>query len=326
MRVTFILFVSLFVGVAHAATDLSSAIENVRATCGGIGAELSDLKVKAGIATGVSSAGAVTGGVALGTGIAKNKTDTKIENLSLCGGLPEQECYDSLGKAISILTDVVEKIDKISELKSALENKYGEKFVSDVEKLLDDYKKLKKKLEEKSTKLGNIRTGTMAASTATNIASAVLAGTNQVKGDLKQQIDACLASVRVLSDVRMQARIDGSATGEELSNAENIVRACEEWATVDISSINKKAKGAAITSGIGAGMGVAGTATSAVVNKKDFGSDYDKEKKLNMASNVLAGGTAAASLTSAILNGTQIKAIKRAAAVADECEGALSQE
>ena len=290
MRVTFILFVSLFVGVAHAATDLSSAIENVRATCGGIGAELSDLKVKAGIATGVSAAGAVTGAVALGAGI-------KIEQW---------------------------RIDLESRLQKELKESGGYQYISK-EKVEDnlDEGDLFEKPDQKSTKLGNIRTGTMAASTATNIASAVLAGTNQVKGDLKQQIDACLASVRVLSDVRMQARIDGSATGEELSNAENIVRACEEWATVDISSINKKAKGAAITSGIGAGMGVAGTATSAVVNKKDFGSDYDKEKKLNMASNVLAGGTAAASLTSAILNGTQIKAIKRAAAVADECEGAL---
>ncbi|MBR5625896.1 MAG: hypothetical protein IKW67_03910 [Alphaproteobacteria bacterium] len=303
MRTSLVVLLSLFVGAAHATTDLSSAIENVRATCGGISAELSDLKVKAGIATGVSAAGAVTGGVALGTGIAKAKVDAKI-------------MWEELLKNAENNNAV---LPSLNESEKAEFEKYLEEYDSSV-----DAKTKISKLNEKSTKLGNIRTGTMAASTATNIASAVLAGTNRVKGDLKQQIDACLESVRVLSDIRMQARIDGSATGEELSNAENIVRACEEWATVDISSINKKAKGAAITSGIGAGMGAAGTATSAIVNsdKKDF--DSDKEKKLNMASNVLAGGTAAASLTSAILNGTQIKAIKRAAAVADECEGALN--
>ena len=48
-----------------------------------------------------------------------------------------------------------------------------------------------------------------------------------------------------------------------------------------------------------------------------------KEKNLNTAANVLAGGTTAASLSGTIFNATQISAIKRAATVADECEGAL---
>ena len=54
------------------------------------------------------------------------------------------------------------------------------------------------------------------------------------------------------------------------------------------------------------------------ITKYDF---KNKEKNLNTAANVLAGGTTAASLSATIFNATQISAIKRAATVADECEG-----
>ena len=123
----------------------------------------------------------------------------------------------------------------------------------------------------------------------------------------------------------MQARIDGSATNTDLARAENIIRACDAWTTVDISSINKRSTGATVSSGIGAGLGLAGTITSASANSKDVrdGDDKQKEKNLNTAANVLAGGTTAASLSGTIFNATQINAIKRAATVADECEGAL---
>ncbi|MBR3930148.1 MAG: hypothetical protein IKJ62_01040, partial [Alphaproteobacteria bacterium] len=125
--------------------------------------------------------------------------------------------------------------------------------------------------------------------------------------------------------VRMQARIDGSATDADLAHAENIIRACDAWTTVDISSINKRSTGATVSSGIGAGLGLAGTITSASANSDGVrnGDDAQREKNLNTAANVLAGGTTAASLSATIFNATQISAIKRAATVADECEGAL---
>ena len=151
-----------------------------------------------------------------------------------------------------------------------------------------------------------------------------MSGTNRVKGDLKQQIDECLVSVKTLSNIRMQARIDGSATDTDLARAENIIRACDAWTTVDITSINNRSKGATVSSGIGAGLGLAGTITSALANSKDVrDGDSDKEKNLNTAANVLSGGTTATSLSATIFNATQINAIKRAATVADECEGAL---
>ena len=298
---------SLMAGVAHASPDLSAAIENVRATCGNISAELSDMKKMAGITTAVTGVGTVAGGVALGTGIAKANVDKEIEELE-----------SQIARLIAERGDVpIEHLQIEDE----------DLFKRQVNEFIAYYQAKEQEIsvaEQKSKNLGNWRTGTLAAATATNIAGAVMSGTNRVKGDLKQQIDECLVSVKTLSNIRMQARIDGSATDTDLARAENIIRACNAWTTVDITSINNRSKGATVLSGIGAGLGLAGTITSASANSKDVrDGDSDKEKNLNTAANVLAGGTTATSLSATIFNATQINAIKHAATVADECEGAL---
>lgn len=308
MRLTFGILMSLMAGVAHANTDLTAAIENVRTACGNISAELSDMKKMAGITTAVTGVGTVAGGVALGTGLAKANVDKEIAEL-------EQQ----LAKL-----DADRNLQTITISATNLQNELNQYQASIQTLSKSELQEQKSEAEQKSKKLGNIRTGTMAAATATNIAGAVMSGTNRVKGDLKQQIDECLMSVKTLSNVRMQARIDGSATDTDLARAENIIRACDAWTTVDISSINKRSTGATVSAGIGAGLGLTGTITSASANSKDVrDGDADKEKKLNAAANVLAGGTTAAGLSATIFNATQISAIKRAATVADECEGAL---
>lgn len=307
MRLTFGILLSLMVGVAHANTDLTAAIENVRTTCGNISAELSDIKKMAGITTAVTGVGTVAGGVALGTGLAKANVDKEIEELE-----------SQIARLIAERGDV--PIEHLQIEDETL-------FKRQVNEFIAYYQAKEQEIsvaEQKSKNLGNWRTGTLAAATATNIAGAVMSGTNRVKGDLKQQIDECLVSVKTLSNIRMQAHIDGSATDTDLARAENIIRACDAWTTVDITSINNRSKGATVSSGIGAGLGLAGTITSASANSKDVrDGDSDKEKNLNTAANVLAGGTTAASLSATIFNATQINAIKRAATVADECEGAL---
>ena len=303
---------SLMAGVAHANTDLTAAIENVRTTCGNISAELTDMKKMAGITTAVTGVGTVAGGVALGTGIAKANVDKEIEEL--------EAQIAELKKSRSGVP--VEKLEIANQnaFKQSLDD-----FVHTYSAELQQKAAELSAAEKKSKQLGNVRTGTMAAATATNIAGAVMSGTNKVKGDLKQQIDECLASVKTLSNVRMQARIDGSANDTDLARAENIIRACDAWTTVDVSSINNRSTGATVSAGIGAGLGLAGTITSASANSDGVrdGDDKQREKNLNTAANVLAGGTTAASLSATIFNATQISAIKRAATVADECEGAL---
>lgn len=307
MRLTFGILLSLMVGVAHANTDLTAAIENVRTTCGNISAELSDMKKMAGITTAVTGVGTVAGGVALGTGLAKANVDKEIEELE-----------SQIARLIVERGDV--PIEHLQIEDEAL-------FKRQVNEFIAYYQAKEQEIsvaEQKSKNLGNWRTSTLAAATATNIAGAVMSGTNRVKGDLKQQIDECLVSVKTLSNIRMQARIDGSATDTDLARAENIIRACDAWTTVDITSINNRSKGATVSSGIGAGLGLVGTITSASANSKDVhDGDSDKEKNLNTAANVLAGGTTAASLSATIFNAAQINAIKHAATVADECEGAL---
>ena len=311
MRVSALLLFSLWAGMAYANAELGAAIEDVRAKCGGIGDELADMKKMAGITTAVTGAGTVAGGVALGTGIAKANVDKKI--------VEQEKLIKSLDDAGFIRVTSLDMFYKTYA--QALENTGTVQGMQYAQQL-----KLKKsELEDKSKNLGNWRTGTLAAATATNIAGAIMSGTNRIKGDLKTQIDECLMSVKTLANVRMQARIDGSATDVELARAENIVRACDAWTTVDISSVNKRSTGATVSSGVGAGLGLAGTITSASANSDGVrqGDDEQKEKNLNTAANVLAGGTTAAGLTATIFNASQISAIKRAAIVADECEGAL---
>lgn len=284
MRTALVALMAMWAGVANAASpELTSAIENVRAACGGLSAELSDMKKMAGITTAVTGVGTVSAGVALGTGIAKANVDETIAG---------KDGYERVNMA-----ELLEKINEHPELK-------------------------------KSKQLGNIRTGTLAAATATNIAGAIMSGTNRVKGDLKSQIDECLASVKTLSNVRMQAHMDKSADAAELARADRIVSACDGWSMVDIDPINNRSTGATISSGVGAATGLAGTLASASANSDDVrnatGAEAEqKEKNLNTTANVLAGTTTVASAAATVFNATQISAIKRAAVVADECEGAL---
>ncbi len=306
-----VLFVLLLLGGngAYAATslDLISAIDNVRRNCGNLSNELNHLKSMAGINTAVTAVGTVTGGVGLATGIAKSGADSEIEKL-------EKEIEELKKSRGDVPIEHLEIEDE------AL-------FKRQVAEFIASYQAKEQELsavEKKSKTLGNVRTGMLAASTATNIAGTVIAANNRVDSDLQTKINACKMSVNELSAAQMQARVADTATADELAYAAQIVHACGAWDMVDISSINKKSTGATISSGVGTALGLAGTITSASANSNSVrNGDRDKEKNLNNAANVLAGGTMVASGAAVIFNATQIGAIKRAAAAADECEGAL---
>ena len=295
---------------AYAQSDeLAQALQTVRTNCGGISATLNKMKTMAGINTAVTGVGTVSAGVALGTGIAKSQKDKEFDQLL-------ESLYKDLEKQTQIEQEVI-KADK-AEIETLISAVKADKTARD--KVIEDLNNF----YEASKRLGNIRTGTLAAATATNIAGAAIAGTNTIDEDFAAKIGACAASVKALANVKMIATVDGSADATQTAQADKIISACGQFETVDLSSINKRATGAAVSSGIGAGLGLAGTITSAVANTDTTRTgDKQKEKGLNTAANVLAGGTTAASLTSTIFNATQIAAIKRASTVADECEGAL---
>ncbi|MBP3340662.1 MAG: hypothetical protein J6L47_03290 [Alphaproteobacteria bacterium] len=313
--VLFCLFLLMSGTTAFASDDLRAAIENARAACGGISNDLSHMKTMAGINTAITGVGTVAGGVALGTGLAKVKVDKQADELEA-----------TLNKLRELANaQVVEQPTALvfsGDVQGGVVGGSGGDMSTDVEIADVEYELAQKTKQSKS--LGNWRTGMLATSTATNIAGAVIAGNNRVKGDLKSQINECLNMVNVLSNVRMQVRVAGGSDDAELAQAEKIVRECGAWSTVDVGSINSKSTGATVASGVGAGLGLAGTITSATANSNSVRmGDSQKEKNLNTASNVLAGGTTVASGVAVVFNATQIGAIKRAANVADECEEAL---
>lgn len=312
------LFFFLVPGIAYANTDLSVAVDNARNACVGIAKELSSMKTLAGAGVAVSSVGTIAGGVALGTGIAKAQVDKKADELETelaqeiekLNQLSRSQHSGSLAKII--IPDSLIQIDLSANQNNSTTKEFDEK------------QKELARLNDKSKKLGDWRTGTISVNAATNIASMAMASSNRVKGDLKTKINECLDAVQTLSNVHMQARISQTADEATLTYTGKIVSACQTWKTVNIDSINNNSTGAAISSGVGAGLGLAGTVTSATANsQKVRQGDSDKEKNLNTASNILAGGTTVASGVAVVFNAIQIKAIKQAEAVAKECEEAL---
>lgn len=290
------------------ALPLDSALSMVRSSCAGISNDLSGLKKMAGINTAVTAVGTVAGGVALGTGIAKANVD--------------KEYQEKLNKLIA---------DKSSEPIEKLEIADKQKFKQDIlnairsasQDLSDEEKEITE-LEQKSKKLGGIRTGTLAASTVTNVAGTAIAVGNKIDGDLEQKINKCISAVKELSNAKLAAKVEDAATAEQIDRADKIIANCRDWEFVDLTPVNNRAKGAAVSSGIGIGTGVIGTITSAVANTdKTRAGDENKEKSLNTTANVMAGASTAASAVATVFNATQISAIKKAAVVADACEGAL---
>jgi hypothetical protein len=193
--------------------------------------------------------------------------------------------------------------------------------------------------------MGNLRTGTLAASAVLNIAGATVSGIDIKKNaTLTERISECVNATQELRKALTQVKMDKSAydreqksstpdtpnaendiiTDTELSTVQNIVSACSNWSTVDLSKIENQAKGAMASNIIGAITGTTGTITSAMSNTDaNRLSGTNKEKNLNITSNAMTAGSAVAGITATIFNATQISKIKHAATVADECEGAL---
>lgn len=302
-RIIFIV-VAVFFYTSHAnaySPELEQAIFNARQSCGGIAAEFNHMKTMAGINTAVTGVGTAAGAGAAVVGFSKESLDAEIEELSLelCGkGYCDAEAIEAMSDE-SFFEDVLPTMSKIAEL---LE------------------------MQKESKNLGNWRTGLMAGSTATNVAGAVIAGNNKAKNDLHGAVDDCIAATGMLQRQRMQEHMNDNMT--DLSYVDNAVSACGQYDTVDLSKIDNRADGAMWSSIVGATLGAAGTVTSAVANTDNVRTDAtdqgrEKAKNLNRASNVLAVGTSAASATATIFNATQISVIKKASAVAEECEEAL---
>jgi hypothetical protein len=300
-----------FGAYADDASGLSVAILNAKNSCSGISDSMSDMKTMAGINTAVTGVGTVTAGVALGAGVIKSAVDETIETW--------EQALNNMIKKQEEENVTFYRIDYTDVQKSFNEKiKSTDAIKSDIEQA-----------NEVSKKLGNIRTGTLAGTAVLDTAGTIIAANNKVDSDLQSNIDKCIKSIDVLKDARLRARTENTANDAELAMAEKIVQSCQDWELVDLSSINKRAMGATVSGGVGAVLALTGTITSASANSNSVRNDNtddgkQKEKNLNTASNVLAGGATAASGVATVFNATQISAIKKAADVADKCEGALN--
>lgn len=310
MRFGFLIFI-IFPFMASAnVLPLDDALRATYIACVGIDDELADLKTMAGINTAITSVGTAAGIGATVTGFVKADKDKQIEKLEMVRLQKISESNINSGTNNGNMSDNLAALDTYYQ--SHKNDSYND-IDSEIEKLT-----------KQSKNLGNWRTGLMAGATATNVAGAIIAGTNKVDGDLQTQIDNCISNVKTLQNSIMQARING----EDISEAQSIASACGEYEYVDVSKINNRAKGAMISSTVGAATGLAGTVTSAMANtdktrNNNTDAGKQKEKNLNTASNVLAIGTTAASATATVFNATQISAIKKVAAVAEKCTGVL---
>lgn len=309
-RSLLVFFICLLSGVAKAdILPLNDALRATYTACVGIDDELADLKKMAGINTAVTGVGTGLGVGATVVGIVKASKDAEAEELE------------------RLIKELHELEDGKEEPSDAEVASFLKEFETSYDSAIKDLTTAQAKLDElnkQSKSLGNWRTGLMAGNTATNVAGAIIAGNNKVDDDLQAQIDSCKKAVDELQRSMMQARMDG----EDILEAQGIVNACKEYNYVDVSPINKRGKGAMISSVVGATTGLAGTVTSAVANTDKTRNDNtdagkQKEKNLNTASNVLAGTSTLASGVATVFNATQISAIKKVAAVAEKCTGVL---
>jgi len=307
-----ILFVCCLSVCSGAYADaLQDALRATYTACMGIDDSLSDMKKMAGINTAVTGVGTAAGVGATVVGIVKASKDSRIAQL-------EKE---------------LEKLHEIEQRRS-FEVPNREQLLGTVDAYYEENKNPSREIEDEiqkltdqSKSLGNWRTGLLAGNTATNVAGAIIAGNNRVDDDLQKQIDGCRAAVENLGNAMQRGRVEGAAESDML-DADKIVTACSEYNNVDTKPINNRAKGAMISSIVGAATGVAGTVTSAVANTDATRNDNtdagkQKEKNLNTAANILAGASTAASATATVFNATQISAIKKVVDVAQKCEGAL---
>lgn len=304
-----ILFALFAMPIAYADDASNSAAELVNATrlaCSGISDEISQVSKISKVNTAVTATGTVASGGALAAGIAKSREDKEIEQLikQICdaGG-----CTPEGVKAMSL-----------------------ENFFNNVMGPMAQIAELQKKLE-RSKKLGNWRTGLMAGTIGTNLASAIISGINADQSDLIQHIEACNTMIEYVKN------FSGKFTDNDINPMEKKLYDIKTWCspinTRDVEKIEKRMKGVMGTSIAGVVIGGVGTATSAAANSDKYmnvnnklalsDADKQKEKRLNKTANIMAGANVATGLVETGLNVSLIKLTKNLIAKAEQCENIL---
>lgn len=299
-----------------ALAELYETYETVRQFCDGISDRISSVSGVSKVNTVVTATGTVTAGGALVAGIMKSQTDKKIEELQkkICerGG-----CDPDKVAAMSdeeFLHSVAQPFIRQMELDRELQRLQAEKDAATA----------------KSKKLGNWRTGLLVGTTATNVASAIIAGLNRNQSDLIQQITACNAAVDKLRVARTAAINSGVDPIENpmINEFNTTIESCGALNVADVEKIEKRMTVVMGTSIGGAVIGAVGAGTSIAANKDSVRNDdtdagKQKEKNLNTAANVSAGLATATGAVGTGFNISLITLTKKILKSAEQCEGTL---
>lgn len=315
-RMFIILFLLIGISpvVADETDDLIANAEQIfeatRITCSGISDEIAKVSNISKANTAVTAVGTVAAGGALVAGIKKSQEEEKIDALiaEMCaaGG-----CTAEGVKAMS-----------------------NEEFFNVVLQPMAQIAELQEKID-KSKKLGNWRTGLMAGTIGTNLASAIMSGLNIDQSDLMQHVSACNEMIKSIPDMETELRKAGVNPNEyDVAKKLSSVRTwCNQIDVKDIEKIEKRMKGVMGTSVAGTAIGVVGVGTSAAANSDKYmdvsnkvrlsDADKKKEKALNTTANVMAGANIATGAVETGLNISLITLTKKLMESAGRCEDIL---
>lgn len=315
-RMFIILFLLIGISpvIADETDDLIANAEQIfeatRITCSGISDEIAKVSNISKANTAVTAVGTVAAGGALVAGIKKSQEEEEIDALiaEMCaaGG-----CTAEGVKAMSneeFFNVVLEPMARIAELQEKI---------------------------DKSKKLGNWRTGLMAGTIGTNLASAIMSGLNINQSDLMQHVSACNEMIKSIPEMENELRKAGVNPNEHVvaKKLSSVRTWCNQIDVKDIEKIEKRMKGVMGTSVAGAAIGVVGVGTSAAANSDKYmdvsnkvrlsDAEKQKEKALNTTANVMAGANIATGAVETGLNISLITLTKRLMESAGRCEDIL---
>ena len=284
--------------------------EAARITCSGISDEISKVSNISKANTAVTAVGTAVSAGALAAGIKKSQEEEEIEKL-----------IDQICKSGGCTPEGVEKMSDAD-------------FFNNVLMPMAEVAELQKKIDKSKT-LGNWRTGLMAGTIGTNLASAIMSGININQSDLIQHVTACNEAIAGLQDIENELRKAGVSPMEYsvVKDINNARTWCNKINTKDIEKIENRMKGVLGTSVVGGVIGVVGVGTSAAANsdkymklenKVKLTEDQKKtEHALNTTANVMAGANIATGAVETGLNISLISLTKKLMKQAERCEDVL---
>lgn len=309
----FFLFLIPFTSIADdmgVVKQAEQVFEAAQIACSGISDEIGKVANISKVNTVVTAVGTVAAGGALYAGIKKSQEDKEIDELV------EQICASGGCTA--------EGVEAMSD----------EQFFTNVLQPMAQIAELQKKID-KSKKLGNWRTGLLAGTIGTNLASAIMSGLNTKQSELVQHVSACNAVIKTVSDTSLELKRAGVNPNESIvvKQLDKVRTWCNQINTKDIEKIENRMKVVMGTSIAGTAVGVVGTVTSAAANSDKYTnmenrmnlSEKDKKKgqALNTTANIMAGANIATGAVETGFNISLITLTKKLMKSAQRCEDVL---